>query len=349
MGDGLTLATAPLYDHHFFKPDNQSRPVFIVGMGRSGTTMLRLMLNRSPDLAVLSETWFATRVWERRWGFPQIDPVEPFRGRLLSSFVTLLASPERADFPLAWDEYTERVLSGPASLNRFLSVLGDMWAARDSKPRWGEKTPVHVFHMRLLHAMYPLASFVHIVRDPRDVIASQLSAGFNVTDDPVALALEWGRTIKAADDDAEWARDRLIQIRYEDLIDRPDVVLADLCARLDIAYTPQMIEFHRDAVAYAPNQNWMGGLHAPLNRRSRQRWRRDLPRDELQLLEAVLHGAMDRWQYERESPHKPLDPLMDVVARLSRAFGAAEAARDAPYHNYIRMQLGSYRDLIETL
>jgi len=97
----------PVYEHHFFEPNYDSEPVFVVGLGRSGTTMLRLMLHGHPSIAMLSETWFGPRVWERRWAFPMYSSVEPFQSRLLNVFIGLLQ--KHSDFPIDFEEYRNRV------------------------------------------------------------------------------------------------------------------------------------------------------------------------------------------------------------------------------------------------
>lgn len=103
----------PRYDHHFAGIDESCAPVFVVGAPRSGTTLMRLLLNAHPELAMLSETFWGTRVWDRRWAFPMSLQLEPFRSRLLDTFIGLLADDRRGDFPLDFSEYRRRVEAGP--------------------------------------------------------------------------------------------------------------------------------------------------------------------------------------------------------------------------------------------
>lgn len=145
----------PLYDNHFLRPDASAHPLFVVGLPRSGTTMLRLMLHRHPDVAMLSETWFATRVWDCRWGFPMREQAEPFHSRLLDEFIALVSGGGRDDFPLDFVDYRSRVLAGPPHLTSFLSVLGDMWAEWERAVRWGEKSPIRLRYIEVLTAMFP--------------------------------------------------------------------------------------------------------------------------------------------------------------------------------------------------
>jgi hypothetical protein len=267
---------APLHDSHFYRPDTTSQPVFVVGLPRCGTTMLRLMLHRHPSLAVLSETWFATRVWERRWAFPMREPKDPFRMWLLEDIVRLLQGGGRQDFPLDFQRYPQRFLAGPPSLSRYLSALGEVWAEQEQAERWGEKTPAHLRYMSVLSRMFPNATFVHIVRDFRDVISSMAAAPFTSLTDPAALALQCRDEIRKACEQEADGVVKLLRIRYEDLLARPEEELEKVGLRFERA----MLDFHLVAGAYAPRQEWMAGVHKSLNTESMGRWEADLKNGE---------------------------------------------------------------------
>ena len=146
------------------KDDDRPPVPFIVGVGRSGTTMLRLMLDAHPDLAIPPETHFVpdlidaiaagatpeqaaeTMTAVRQWGDLHTDP---------------------ADVVARW-ERLDRFEPGPA-LRAFYAI----YAERRGKPRYGEKTPAYVRNMIKIEGAMPEARFIHVIRDGRDVALSR--------------------------------------------------------------------------------------------------------------------------------------------------------------------------------
>lgn len=340
------MLVPPLYDHHFFSEDRVARPVFVVGMGRSGTTLLRLILNAHPDLAMLSETWWGTRVWDRRWGFPMRDPVEPFRTRLLDSFIGLLDAPNRGDFPLDFKRYRAGVLAGPAGLDRFLSVLGDVWREAEGKPRWGEKTPVHIWHLHILHKIYPKMRAVHIVRDPRATVASLIEAPFTKLTDPLALAWDWQRSVQRALDLESQLP--LTTVRYEDLVSRPEKTVQAICGAVDLVFDARMLDHSRHADRYIPRQPWMSNVRRPLSTAGVDRWRQVMDADDLLYVEATTAHLMHRLGYETESPRRALRKMVQAVARFRAAHSLLAEEDSGRAADLVSMQRGTYRDLLSS-
>lgn len=340
------MPVPPLYDHHFFSEDRAAHPVFVVGMGRSGTTLLRLILNAHPELAMLSETWWGTRVWDRRWGFPMQDPVEPFRTRLLDSFIGLLDNPDRGDFPLDFARYRSQVLAGPAGLDRFLSALGDVWAQTEGKPRWGEKTPVHIWQLPVLHKMFPNMRALHIVRDPRATVASLIEAPFTKLTDPLALAWDWSRSVaRALELEPQLP---LTTVRYEDLVSSPEAAVRAVCRAADLVFDPGMLDHSGGADRYVPRQPWMGNLRRPLSTSRVRRWREVLSADDVLHVEAATAGLMRRLGYDPESPRRALRKMIAVTERLEasqRLLAEEDAGRTT---DLVSMQRGTYRDLLSS-
>jgi hypothetical protein len=338
--------TAPRSDEHFFRPDHDSQPVFIVGMGRSGTTMLRLMLHRHRELAVLSETSFAARVWERRWGFPMVDPAEPYRSRLLNSFIRQLHAADMEDLEVDWGDYRRRVLDGPNSLNRFLSALGEMWSERLRKSRWGEKTPTHVYYLDLLYKMWPQMTVVNVVRDPRAVSASWIKSDFSNVSDPVAVAVEWRRSVRAGEQAAK-AGVPVFTVLYEDLVQNPKKVLVDICDHCRLEYDDDLVEFHDTAGRHAPHLQWMKNLGQPLNQDSVAKWRSQLSDDEIFFIEVVAGGALEQYGYEAIGERGALKRAWEQRARLERAYSQSTKADMRPLRSRISVDVDAYRGLLE--
>lgn len=124
------------------------------------------------------------------------------------------------------------------------------YAARHSKPRWGDKTPVYIESIAAIgETLGDQARFVHLIRDGRDVAVSR-----------GARAVKRGRESTPARDEADrWKRriegartqaarvDHYLELRYEDLIAEPEAALCEVCDFIDLKFDPAMLEYHEGA------------------------------------------------------------------------------------------------------
>jgi hypothetical protein len=277
----------------------------IVSVGRSGTTLLRLMLDSHPELAVPPETGFLPAIWERR---------EELDAETLADLV--VAAPQWPDFHL--DEAELR--AALRALRPFSAAEGTrcfyrLYARRFGKRRWGDKTPVYGRHMPAIQDLLPEARFLHLIRDGRDVALSLRPLWFAPGQDARTLAAHWRDGIEAARRDAPACR-HYLEVRYEDLVAEPERVLARVCGFLDFAYTPEMLGYPARAAARlgeVRDQRQADGrlvtreerlgfhplLTAPPRPERTGRWRREMSAVEIAEFEAVAGDLLAALGYER--------------------------------------------------
>ena len=212
---------------------------FVVGATRSGTTLLRLMLDAHPELAIPSETHF----------IPELIGAREKHGASREQMLELMVSHRRwGDFGLepseldaAWAELDP--LTGPDAVRAFFRL----YATKLGKPeaRWGDKTPGYVKSMREIQTFLPEARFVHLIRDGRDVALS-------------VLKQDWGpQSIEAA---AEKWRSRVlrgraqqpylgfyIEVKFEDLVLDTERELRRICEFIELDFDPAMLGYHETA------------------------------------------------------------------------------------------------------
>jgi len=180
-------------------------PIFVIGTGRSGTTLLRLMLSAHPRIYIAHEASFY--VWQSNHRSASIAQFFDYYFQTYS-FRWLRIDPARVLARLA---DPARATPGEA----FAAVLREKAAAYD-RPRFGDKTPAHAGHLRQLFADFPDARVVHIVRDPRDTVVSLSRmpwASGSLYADAVTCEIERRQV--------EPFRDRILSIRLEDLLATP--------------------------------------------------------------------------------------------------------------------------------
>jgi hypothetical protein len=254
-------------------------PFFICGNDRSGTTMLRLILDQGPDAAIPPESMFLTDV-----GLDG-DPSSKEPGALLRE---------------VWEHPKVRLweLPGPppsvpagAPLARVLAAPFEAYAAKHGKPRWGDKTPHYVHHVDELLRVWPDARFVVMVRDGRDVALSLRPLPFG-PNNAWAAAQWWARGIRAGDAARERHPDQVMTVRYEDVVTAPEEHVRRVCDFLDLRFEPRMLDLtSADRTRIVPDQRaWFATLFDGIRPDLAGRWKREMPpRD--QAVFAALAGA----------------------------------------------------------
>jgi Sulfotransferase family len=242
---------------------------FVVGCSRSGTTLLRAMLDAHPLLAVPPESHFA----------------------LAPNLRSLRGALRRERWFALWEiEAPDLRGLGVADAIRALFAA---YAAKQGKPRYADKTPHYVSHLPLLAERFDEARFVHVVRDGRDVALSLREVPWG-PDDVEEAALHWRRRVLEGRG-AGLGPHRYRELRYEELVADPERELRALAAWLDLPYDDHMLRFaERPLVVPYPEHH--ARLHQPPTPGLRD-WRREMPEADVARFEAVAGDALEALGY----------------------------------------------------
>ena len=204
---------------------------FIVGVARSGTTLLRMMLDAHSKLAIPHETDF-------------LAVPEAFdRGGARAVVEALVRSPRWGDFNLPADEFARAVQNrNPANAGDLLRTFYQLYAQQRGKPLWGDKSPYYVSAMVDIQRLLPEAHFVHVIRDGRDVALSLGPLWFG-PNDVTQMAEMWSQRLRAARRQVPKLR-FYTEVRYEDLVREPAFTLKRLCEFLDLTWEPSMLDYY---------------------------------------------------------------------------------------------------------
>ena len=212
----------------------EQRPApFVVGVPRSGTTLLRLMLDAHPELTIPPETHFIPAVIRacRRGG--DADRVA----------AAITGHRRWADFGVDAGELRSRLAAlDPLEAGPALRVFYGLYAARQAKPRWGDKTPGYATKMRRIQRALPEARFIHVIRDGRGVVLSRNRKSSRPK--PVALAARrWKRRMVATRKRSQSVR-HYTELRFEDLVTETEAVLRRVCDFVELGFDPAMLAYH---------------------------------------------------------------------------------------------------------
>ena len=221
---------------------------FVVANPGSGTTLLRMMLDAHPDLAIPPETHFVPELIETAREIRRANDRKPTGEELADA---IAADRRWEDFHLDRDALAKRMSgrrgeSGPGAAIR---AFYELYAEAQNKRRWGDKTPDYLRSIRRIGRTLPEAHFIHLIRDGRDVAASRRRwrerAGGK--DRPVeAWAAQWKRWIETARKQGGEIG-RYMELRYEDLVTDTEPALRNVCEFIDLPFDEAMLDYHERA------------------------------------------------------------------------------------------------------
>ena len=272
-------------------------PFFVVGAARSGTTLLRVMLERHPAVAIPPESHFIPRLWEQRRRYGDDGRLERPR-----EFLRDLASDGRFR---SWDLPSQAVRDELEPLER--PTLADgiaaafrAYAGSRGKPSWGDKTPKYVDSIPLIASLFPEARFVHVVRDGRDVALSVLDME-RLHAHAATPARVWARQVRDGRAAGRALGEaRYLELRYEDLLEDQPGELRRVCGFLGVPYRAAMLEHERDALESIPARQ--RGMHTRLAlppTKGLRDWRSQMSSRELAEFEAVAGEQLEAFGYTR--------------------------------------------------
>lgn len=218
-------------------------PVFILGLPRSGTKLLRDLLNRHPAVHIPSyETEFLP-YWGREWAsYGDLSQPENFRRfyrkvQVLPFFQYL----RTADMPVGEEEW--RALCRDFSVQAvFEALIRAVTGMGDKGGIWGDKSPSYTTQAVEIKALFPNAKFVHLVRDVRDHCLS-VNKAFRKNMERAAHL--WCEDLKALRRRISGFPKDALELRYEDLVSFPEEQLRRICTFLDIQFHSEMLTLDR--------------------------------------------------------------------------------------------------------
>ncbi len=268
--------------------------IFIVGVGRSGTTLLQSMLNAHPEICFTPETHFL-----KKFLVPAL--------RRNKSVTVHIAEKLKADPGLARtgmdierlvQEHMEQEAS-PGFASFFRQVL-EAYGKAQNKSRVGDKDPLNIEYLPHIRKAFPEAYVIHIIRDPRDVMLSRLRSDWGRRRPLLAHICEYQAHLEKARREGEALfKECYLEVSYEDLVNDPEIILQKLCKGLGVAYDEQMLQYQEKARALVKEgeEQWKGNVFKPVQKGNVGKWKEGLKPHQVRTIEAALEPTMQRTGY----------------------------------------------------
>ena len=271
-------------------------PIFVVGTPRSGTTLLGLLLNAHPHVAVLGELHFFDQILAIRKRVPSLATDAD-----LELFSTEVHRTYNFQFLLNGGDLLSATIermkqNGDRTYEAFYRYVLDEFARRERAARPAEKTPTNLRHIDRIIAIFPNAKIIHIVRDPRAVAASLSRmpwASYGV----LVNALKW-KLDALATRKYRGHRNTYLRIAYEELVSQPRSSLTNLCRFLELPYTDAMLQYYKTQAAYVKGEPWKDGTRRPINTENVTKWRHELSQHQVNMIQVVTRQQMNEFGYD---------------------------------------------------
>jgi hypothetical protein len=283
-------------------------PLFVLGVRRSGTTLLRVVLDRSPAIAIPDESFFIPQLAHRHAGTVDVE----------SFLDDLRRIPQLAAWKVAADEFAARLRPGMRA-GEAIDAVFSAYAAKHGKPRWGDKTPMYMRHLGLIDELFPDAQYVHLIRDGRDAALAFLDMP------PGVVTKTWAHPRSAAGFACEWRtevrraqalgrkvdRTRYLEVRYEELVADTEGVTRSICDFAEIRFEPSMLEY-AGAVDVSEKPHHQRLLQPPT--RGVRNWRDQMSPDDASAFENIAGDLLSELGCELSQPRSGRHPVRALPA-----------------------------------
>ena len=298
-------------------------PIFIVGANRSGTTLLRLMLNAHSRIAVPDEMRFfrftpAAGISIFDWAQPDVSDAK--WDEFVNGFLDVNAG-HLAE--LDGDAIREELMAlDPRELRTPFTLVMETWAKHFGKMRWGEKTPGTLYYCDVAIEMFPSAKFIYIARDPRGGVTSMQKTSF-YTDNVILNSFirnkshSIGRKVLLE----HVPVDQRIDVRYEDLVTQSESQLKSICEFLGEEYESEMLAFFENSKRFMidkASDDFNRAAKMPVDRTKAESWKNELSPYDAAIVEKICSAEMEEFGYVKLG--KRLSLSQTIRIKLHRAY-----------------------------
>jgi hypothetical protein len=270
--------------------DIEDNLFFIVGCGRSGTTLFRIILDAHPAIFVPPETFFFNQIARGEFGAGSLSTDEKVSLLLNKWWVKDMKFDKEAMTALLNNE-------NESWKNIFLAFIASL-SGDSGATTFGEKTPDHCEHAHTLLEVFPKCKIIFMVRDPRASFASFRSSKIG-TGQISSFVKTW--SLAAIKEQSLRSNPRCMRVQYENLVTNTEHVMQDVCSFLGLTFEVSMMNYHdRKDPDYSPEQKHHKNTLKPIFTSGLNKWKSALSKNQIALLEHCLGKQMATLGYELE-------------------------------------------------
>lgn len=275
---------------------------FILGNPRSGTTLLRLILNNHSLIGVPPESGFLQWWYEKYSNWSEKDTKDDNKINLFLD--DILSSKKIEDWKLKRPDLKNFILSEkPKNYPEIITTIYKFYT--NNKLIIGDKNNYYINHLEELSLIFPNAKYIHLVRDGRDVACSykninKLNPNLKyipkVSSNIVDIANEWNNNIITIENFMQ--KFNSITIRYEDLISTPVETLNKVCTFLEVKYEEEMLNYYQNNDEPTSTLHWKGKTKETIDEKNKKKYLSLLSNEELNKFNGIAHVTLKKFNYD---------------------------------------------------
>lgn len=299
------------------KTDN---PVFIVGTERSGSNLMRLILNSHPNISVPHPPHILHNFSPLKGVYGDLENDANFHHLVddILQFVNGHIHP----WPITLSR--EKIISKADSrdLLTVFSLIYDEYLASTDKQRWGCKSTFVINHVEKILDRYPNAKFLWLIRDPRAVAASFRQSVFGPFHPYFSACLWRDQQTEGLRLEKNLSRDILIRIRYEDLLTDSKGCVKNICSFLEEPFDEKMLRYYETpeaAKTASLSRDW-SNTALPILPDKAKKYSTDFTTGEIYIVESTVGNLLGEFGYgdnkKNATPNAP-SIIQKCVYRLA--------------------------------
>lgn len=281
----------------------------IIARPRSGTTLLRTLFDRHPNVVIPIESPFILRYF---WKYHK---VKNWTKEKILEFYEDITDDSEPDYLTIerWTIDKEQLkkdllaLEGQTTYSELCKVVNASYQSlfpTEEVKVVGDKNPIYSNRSNYLLKLFPDAKVIHMTRDYRDYLQSMLRAGFVKNIEPIIMH-RWKKSWELNTKLERKYPKQFLFVRYEDLVETPEKTFKKMCSFLEIPYTDNIFDFHKykeTALKYYSEEDlelYHSKLFKPINNKNVGDWKKNLTKEQVEVAEAIAGKVGEQAGYVR--------------------------------------------------
>ena len=296
-------------------------PIFIVGVPRSGTTLLQMILNSHSKIAIYSEIHFFTQIVQLKNIIPHLKSKSE-----IDEFFEQIKRINHYKYLPGIDELEKTVksrmyLTSESSYENFYLYLMQEFAKSEKKERFGEKTPQNINYLEELIKLFPNAKIINIIIDPRAVVNSLVKVDWS-SDDIIVNTLKWKIQIINSEQKKMNCNGNYLEVTYESLVENAETTLKTICEFIDVRYDSEMLNYFYHSDNYLSKEKDKIGVTKNIYQSSTNKWNYELSKSQIYIIQLLLGSYLTKFGYDKLNislKNKVFSPIT-LIKEISQYF-----------------------------
>ncbi|MEM8938754.1 MAG: sulfotransferase [Bacteroidota bacterium] len=274
---------------------NNGNYFFIIGSGRCGSTLLRVILERNPEISVLPEISMA---------LPRVTDLfiankKKTYEEHIALFYQEYSSEENWDaLGIDYEDIRRNLTHANKPVPDFIKAIHQSYSEKQNKTAliFGDKHPYLTFHIPYLFSIFPRAKFIHLIRDGRDVACSwNRTKGLEMP--LLEAAKRWNWALKEVERFKFLIKKNLIELSYETLVAQPEKTIRQICKFLGVSYSKELLSSENNRSTKEIGVGHHENAVKEISTTSFGKWKRTLSETEMDLIMPILKKRLIKYNY----------------------------------------------------